>query len=96
MEKLRDHRPTGAVDVPAMITTALDAGYAGVIGIEAFSRSVLPPAVGDMLAIWREPYDDGLALAADAMALIEGVLLERVLVEGQSAGDQRSRTIASP
>lgn len=61
---------SGSVDATAVVRQALSAGYRGRIGIEAFSRSVLPSSVGDMLAIWREPYTDGRALAAEAIAIV--------------------------
>ena len=61
---------TGAVALPDIVRQALDDGYAGRWGVEAFSRSVLPTPVSDMLAIWREPYDDGAELARDAMRVI--------------------------
>lgn len=60
----------GAVDVPQVVAAALNAGYAGRWGVEAFSRSQLAPATADRLAIWRPTYDDGLALAASAGELI--------------------------
>ncbi|SKA96371.1 D-tagatose 3-epimerase [Agreia bicolorata] len=62
---------TGAVDIPAVVRSALDAGYEGRWGVEAFSRSVLSQSAADMLAIWRAPYNDGIHLAADAMRVIE-------------------------
>ncbi|SFR85922.1 D-psicose/D-tagatose/L-ribulose 3-epimerase [Microbacterium sp. cf046] len=62
---------TGALDLPEIVRTALDDGYQGRWGIEAFSRSVLSAPVADMLAIWRAPYDDGAELAADAMRVIQ-------------------------
>lgn len=61
---------SGAVDVDAVVRTAIGAGYRGPIGVEAFTRSVLPGPVSDMLAIWREPYTDGAALAAEAIELV--------------------------
>lgn len=61
----------GAVDVAGLLRTALGNGYRGRIGIEAFSRAVLLPEVGDMLAIWRSTYEEGLALAAEAIAIID-------------------------
>lgn len=60
----------GAVDVAAVVRDAVAAGYAGGWGVEAFSRCVLDAPVAEMLAIWREPYRDGVALAAEAMDLI--------------------------
>ncbi|HIE61638.1 MAG TPA: tetratricopeptide repeat protein [Microbacterium sp.] len=61
---------TGAVDIPRLVQGALDDGYEGRWGVEAFSRSILPEFVADMLAIWREPYAEGVALAEDAMRVI--------------------------
>ncbi|NYF15412.1 D-psicose/D-tagatose/L-ribulose 3-epimerase [Microbacterium sp. AK009] len=61
---------TGAVDIPQIVRQALDDGYRGRIGIEAFSRSVLAEPVADMLAIWRSPFDDGAALVGDALRVI--------------------------
>ena len=61
----------GALDIPEIVRTALDDGYEGRWGVEAFSRSVLSTPVADMLAIWRAPYDDGGELAADAMRVIQ-------------------------
>ncbi|GAA1701494.1 sugar phosphate isomerase/epimerase [Microbacterium sediminicola] len=65
---------TGAVDIPSLVRAALDAGYTGRWGVEAFSRSIIPEFVSDMLAIWREPYSDGIALAEDAMRVIQGAV----------------------
>jgi len=62
---------TGAVDLPEIVRAALDDGYVGRWGVEAFSRSVLPTPAADMLAIWRAPYDDGAEVAADAMRVIQ-------------------------
>lgn len=62
---------TGGLDIPEIVRSALDDGYAGRWGVEAFSRSVLAPPVADMLAIWRAPYDDGAELAADAMRVLQ-------------------------
>ncbi|GAB3151301.1 sugar phosphate isomerase/epimerase [Microbacterium neimengense] len=59
----------GAVDVPALVREALDAGYRGRWGVEAFSRP-LAGGAADVLSIWRTPYTDGLALARDAIGVI--------------------------
>ncbi|GER23777.1 epimerase [Zafaria cholistanensis] len=67
----RGQLSSGAVDIAAIVHQALDAGYQGRWGVEAFSRSVLAPAVADMLAIWRHPYGDGAAFAADAAQTID-------------------------
>jgi D-psicose/D-tagatose/L-ribulose 3-epimerase len=67
----RGRLSAGAVDIAEVVRAALDDGYGGRWGVEAFSRSVLSPPVADMLAIWRAPYDDGAELAADAMRVIQ-------------------------
>jgi D-psicose/D-tagatose/L-ribulose 3-epimerase len=65
----------GAVDVGAVVAHARALGYAGRFGVEAFSRPVLGPAGGDALAIWRDTYADGLAVAREAMeTVVKGFL----------------------
>lgn len=60
----------GAVDIPQIVRQALDDGYRGRFGVEAFSRAVLAEPVADMLAIWRAPYGDGVELMRDALRVI--------------------------
>lgn len=62
---------SGAVDVAGIVRQALDDGYEGRWGIEAFSRSILDAGAADMLSIWRSPFDAGTALAADAADTID-------------------------
>jgi D-psicose/D-tagatose/L-ribulose 3-epimerase len=61
---------TGVVDNAAVVRHVVAAGYSGPIGVEAFSRSILPSFVSDALAIWRQPYTDGRALAAEAAEIM--------------------------
>lgn len=61
---------TGAVDIAGVVRRALDDGYTGRWGVEAFSRPLVGDDVGDMLAIWRAPFADGLDVASDAMRVI--------------------------
>lgn len=61
----------GSVDVGGVLRSALDAGYTGRIGVEAFSRALMPTGVADALAIWRSPFDDGLGLAERAFRLVQ-------------------------
>lgn len=61
---------TGVVDVAEIVRIAWAAGYRGPIGVEAFSAGILSPIANDILAIWRTPYVDGVALAREAMELI--------------------------
>jgi D-psicose/D-tagatose/L-ribulose 3-epimerase len=61
---------TGAVDVVEVVRHAMKAGYTGLFGVEAFSRSILPEFLSDAIAIWRETYSSGSDLAAEAAQLI--------------------------
>jgi D-psicose/D-tagatose/L-ribulose 3-epimerase len=61
---------TGVVDIPRIVTTALEAGYTGPFGVEAFTRDILTSQASSALAVWRSPYTDGTALVADAARLI--------------------------
>ncbi|MCP2635698.1 sugar phosphate isomerase/epimerase [Microbacterium sp. HD4P20] len=66
----RGYLGAGAVDIPRVVQTAIDDGYTGRWGVEAFSRPLVGDAAADMLAIWRNPFDDGLALASEAIHVI--------------------------
>lgn len=61
---------SGVVDIAGIVRLALDAGYSGRFGVEAFARAILPVEVGDALAIWRDPYSSGTELAADAARVV--------------------------
>ena len=61
---------SGVVDAAAVVRTALDAGYRGRIGVEAFSTAVLGDVARGVLATWRETYPDGVALAAEAIGIV--------------------------
>ena len=61
---------TGTVDILGVVARALDDGYTGRWGVEAFSRPLVGEGAGDMLAIWRAPFEDGLALASDAIRVV--------------------------
>ncbi|TDN91244.1 sugar phosphate isomerase/epimerase family protein [Microbacterium sp. BK668] len=60
---------TGALDIASVVRQALDDGYAGRWGVEAFSRPLVGGAA-DILSIWRAPFDDALAVATDAVRVI--------------------------
>jgi D-psicose/D-tagatose/L-ribulose 3-epimerase len=66
----RGRLASGSVDPTAVVREALRAGYRGPVGVEAFSSSVLSSVACDGLAIWRETYADGPALAAEAIEII--------------------------
>lgn len=61
----------GVVDIPGVVLHALESGYAGRWGIEAFSRSILAPQTSDMLSIWQSPYMSGSTLSMDAVNMID-------------------------
>lgn len=67
----RGRLSSGALDVARIVRQAIDDGYAGRWGVEAFSRSTLAPEVADMLAIWRRPFDAGAVVALDAARTID-------------------------
>ncbi|MER7798322.1 sugar phosphate isomerase/epimerase family protein [Microbacterium sp. NPDC096154] len=60
----------GAVDIAGVVSQALDDGYDGRWGVEAFSAAILLSPARDALAIWRAPYRDGLHVADDAARVI--------------------------
>lgn len=66
----------GHIPIRAVLVTALAAGYQGMIGVEAFSRDLMETPVATALAIWRDVFNDGDALAANAARLIHDVLAE--------------------
>lgn len=64
----------GVVDIPALLRDTWATGYRGRMGVEGFSRAVSAPVAADRLAVWRNTYDDGLAFATRAIALVRGAL----------------------
>jgi D-psicose/D-tagatose/L-ribulose 3-epimerase len=55
----------GPLDLLGVVRAALDAGYRGRFGIEAFSAAVLAPPVAAALAVWRDTFDDTNAIARE-------------------------------
>ena len=62
----------GSLDLCAL-SAPIAGRYDGLVGVEAFARSRLAPDHADGLAIWRDPFDDGTALARQARALIREI-----------------------
>lgn len=92
---------TGVLDMETAIATILDEGYGGRWGVEAFTRALLPGAVADRLAVWREPYADGLRVAADAQRVIRNgwahsSVGRRAAREQRAAGARRRQPSAEP
>ena len=63
----------GSLDLRAMAEPVDRAGYDGLIGVEAFARSRIAPDHADALAIWRDHFQDGTALARQAISLIREI-----------------------
>lgn len=66
----------GSLDVRALLRTAVAAGYRGIVGVEAFSRSRMAPDHASGLAIWRDTFTDSDALAFEAHAMITQALAD--------------------
>jgi D-psicose/D-tagatose/L-ribulose 3-epimerase len=62
---------TGTVDLDGLLRALVSHGFAGPIVFEAFSASVLRGALAGPLAVWRDLWQDPLALARAAFVLIE-------------------------
>ena len=62
----------GSLDLPA-ISAPIVGTYDGLVGVEAFARARLAPEHADGLAIWRDHFDDGTALALNARQLIAAI-----------------------
>ncbi|GAA4354373.1 sugar phosphate isomerase/epimerase [Variovorax defluvii] len=60
----------GALDLVRWSSEAAQCGYAGIVGVEAFSRQLLAADHADALAIWRERFADGRTVARNFMRVI--------------------------
>ncbi len=63
----------GSLDLRAMARPVQASGYDGLVGVEAFACSRLAPDHANALSIWRDHFDDGTALAHQAMSLIREI-----------------------
>ncbi|MDQ2756549.1 MAG: sugar phosphate isomerase/epimerase [Actinomycetota bacterium] len=61
---------TGSVPFEEFFGALRDVGYDGVLTFESFSSKVVHPTLSSNLAIWRDTWDDSMALAKDARAFI--------------------------
>jgi D-psicose/D-tagatose/L-ribulose 3-epimerase len=66
----RGYLGTGSVDLPRIFRTLVDVDYRGTITFESFSNAVVSESLSNSLAVWRELWTDGEAVAAHALALI--------------------------
>ena len=60
----------GSLDLVALGRPLAEAGYSGFVGVEAFARSRMGAEHANTLAIWRDLFDDGDALAENALQQI--------------------------
>lgn len=70
-ESDRGYLGRGTVDFAALFQALADTGYAGPIVFESFSSVVVSPSFVSALAIWRDPWHDGLDVARSARAFLE-------------------------
>lgn len=71
---------TGTIDFPAFFAALATAGYEGPVTFESFSSAVVHPQLSSTLAIWRNLWEDGEALARGARAFVS---------EGLRRGDRQ-------
>ncbi|MEL4317580.1 sugar phosphate isomerase/epimerase family protein [Leifsonia sp. YIM 134122] len=65
-ENHRGYLGSGHLDFTSFFHALEDIGYAGPITFESFSSAVVSPTLSNDLAIWRNLWDDGPALARHA------------------------------
>jgi D-psicose/D-tagatose/L-ribulose 3-epimerase len=69
-ESHRGYLGTGTVDFPGFFAALARADYHGVITFESFSSAVVSPTLSNDLAVWRNLWDDGAALARHAREFV--------------------------
>ncbi len=67
-DSYRGYLGTGTVDLRAAFRALVDVGYKGPITFEAFSTAVMERSLSDVLAIWRNVWEDGEDLCRHARA----------------------------
>ncbi|VTU30185.1 sugar phosphate isomerase/epimerase family protein [Variovorax sp. PBL-E5] len=60
----------GSLDLADWARRASAAGYRGIVGVEAFSRSKLAPDHANALAVWEDHFSDGDLMAVEFMRII--------------------------
>ena len=69
-ESHRGQLGTGSVNWPEFLGALKEVGYDGIVTFESFSSKVVHPTFSNDLAIWRNLWDDNIALANGARAFI--------------------------
>lgn len=67
-ENHRGFLGSGHLDFTGFFHALADVGYGGPITFESFSTSVVAAGLSDDLAVWRDLWNDGRALAEQALA----------------------------
>ncbi len=70
-ESHRGYLGSGTIDFPTLFGALARIGYAGPITFESFSSAVVDPNLSNVLAVWRNLWDDGEDLARHAKRFIE-------------------------
>jgi D-psicose/D-tagatose/L-ribulose 3-epimerase len=73
-ESHRGYLGSGSVDYAGFFRALAQVGYGGTITFESFSSAVVSPVLSNMLAIWRNLWDDSTDLASHARSFIDGHL----------------------
>lgn len=60
---------TGLLDLGSAVRAALDRGFSGILGVEAFSATILDQPIRERLSIWREHFPVDNTIAEDAIGL---------------------------
>lgn len=69
-ESHRGQLGTGSIPWAEFFAALREVGYAGTLTFESFSSEVVHPSLSSNLAIWRNLWDDGEALATGARSFI--------------------------
>jgi D-psicose/D-tagatose/L-ribulose 3-epimerase len=70
-ENHRGYLGSGHIDFTGFFHALADIGYGGPITFESFSSSVVAQGLSNDLAVWRDLWDDGFALASHAREFME-------------------------
>ncbi|MET4640087.1 sugar phosphate isomerase/epimerase family protein [Mycetocola sp. 2940] len=73
-ENHRGYLGSGHLDFTSFFHALAQIGYAGAITFESFSSAVVSPTLSNDLAIWRNLWNDGPALARHAHAYMSNML----------------------
>ncbi|ARJ07481.1 epimerase [Cnuibacter physcomitrellae] len=79
-ENHRGYLGSGHLDFTSFFHALADIGYSGPITFESFSSAVVSPTLSNDLAVWRNLWNDGPALAAHSNAYL------KTMIEGTRAG----------